>query len=167
MPSKLFYNVRNSEAGKGLATTLIKAFERKPEPRTGTYLGRNQIQVQGQKYIFRNESGITINVGDSLPVKNVGRKAAAEYAPTSGYGTVLTSGGGGGGSSAATLADHDHLAGLGSGGVLTGYATNKATQIGQVLFSINGSTFSVQIPLIGDTGGGWLTNEDGLLQVVG
>lgn len=39
-----------------------------------------------------------------------------------------------------------------------------ATQIGQVLFSLDGATFTKQIPLVGT---GWLHSDDGYMLVVG
>lgn len=72
-------------------------------------------------------------------------------------------------STATTLADHDHLGGLGSGGVLTGYATathaHGASQIGQVVMTIDGSTIAAYLPLTGP--GGWLVNNDGILLIAG
>jgi hypothetical protein len=40
-----------------------------------------------------------------------------------------------------------------------------ATQVGEVLYTVNGTTFSVQHPLTGLAG--WLVNDEGLLLVVG
>lgn len=44
-----------------------------------------------------------------------------------------------------------------------------ATQIGQTLLSVDGSSFSRQLPLtsIGPDGGGWLVNNSGTLLVAG
>lgn len=47
-----------------------------------------------------------------------------------------------------------------------GGALPPATQIGQVLFSVNGTTFTVEQPLT-EYGGGWLINDDGELIVTG
>lgn len=41
---------------------------------------------------------------------------------------------------------------------------NIPTQIGQILYSIDGTSFTVQLPLTGP--GGWLINDDGILLVV-
>jgi len=41
-----------------------------------------------------------------------------------------------------------------------------ATQIGQILYSVNGTSFSIEQPLI-SLGGGWLASEDGILLIVG
>ena len=72
-------------------------------------------------------------------------------------------------STATTLADHDHLGGLGSGGTLSGYATTThnhgASQIGQVVMTIDGSTVAAYLPLTGP--GGWLVNKDGTLLIAG
>ncbi len=40
-----------------------------------------------------------------------------------------------------------------------------ATQVGQVLYSTDGSSFSVQLPLASCEG--WLVNDEGILLVVG
>lgn len=42
-----------------------------------------------------------------------------------------------------------------------------ATQVGQVLYSTDGSTFTAQKPLISDDDGTWIANEDGILIIVG
>jgi hypothetical protein len=47
----------------------------------------------------------------------------------------------------------------------SGDALPPATQVGQVLSSIDGSTFEVQLPLTSCNG--WLLNDDGVLLVVG
>jgi len=103
-------------AGRQLAKTLKNVFSETEKPRTGIYLGDNRIQIGTQNYIFRNESGISVTVGESLAVKNVGRKAAAEYAPASGAG-VFSSASSGGSASTTTL-DHAHGIAYGDGGVL-------------------------------------------------
>jgi len=43
------------------------------------------------------------------------------------------------------------------------------TVIGQVLYTLNGTSFTVETPLVadGDGGAGWLINDDGILLVVG
>lgn len=45
-----------------------------------------------------------------------------------------------------------------------GGALPSASSIGQVLLSIDGSSFTTQTPLVGD---GWLANSDGRMLVVG
>ena len=166
-PPKLFYSTLKRETGRNLASTMVRAFEGKRRVESGTYLGRNQILVNGQRYTFLNETGMDIVAGQTVDVTNVGRRAQAKYAPVAGSGSA------GGGSSTTTvvdtLVDHDHLGGSDSGGVLTGYATSDhahgASQIGQVIMSIDGSTISAQTPLIGE--GGWLVDEiNGVLLVV-
>ena len=47
----------------------------------------------------------------------------------------------------------------------TGAALPPATELGQVLYSIDGASFTVQTPMVG--GGGWLCNNDGTLLVRG
>jgi hypothetical protein len=44
-------------------------------------------------------------------------------------------------------------------------ALPDATQIGQVLFSIDGTEFTVQVPVTNP--GGWLVNNEGILLVAG
>jgi len=47
----------------------------------------------------------------------------------------------------------------GSGGTI------PATQVGQVLFSVDGSTFTAELPVTAD--GGWLVSDQGVLIVHG
>jgi hypothetical protein len=47
----------------------------------------------------------------------------------------------------------------------SGGALPPATQVGQILFSKDGSTFTVELPIT--TSGGWLVNNEGTLLVVG
>jgi len=72
-------------------------------------------------------------------------------------------------STATALADHDHLGALASGGLLTGYATathaHGASQIGQVVMTVDGSTVAAYLPLTGPDG--WLVQDDGILLTVG
>jgi len=121
MASRLYYEALNQQSTEGLGDSLLRAFEGKKRKHMGVYLGRNQIQVNGQRYRFRNESGLDVAEGEALAVVNVGRLAAAEYAPASGAGSVATGGGSSGGSS-TSLADHNHSGAAGSGGALAGYA---------------------------------------------
>jgi len=82
MASSLFYSVRSDLASQNFAQSLGKAFRRNVRTETGIYIGRNRITVSGQQYQFRNTSGLDVAVGSSIEVTNVGRKAAAIYAPT-------------------------------------------------------------------------------------
>ena len=41
-----------------------------------------------------------------------------------------------------------------------------ATSVGQVLYSVDGSAFTPEQPLTADTGG-WISNDEGLLLVMG
>jgi hypothetical protein len=45
-------------------------------------------------------------------------------------------------------------------------ANLSATQVGQVLFSVDGSTFTKEMPLTSDYGG-WISNDDGIMVVMG
>jgi len=135
----LFWDTKSRQSTASLGGQLVNAFARKPEKITGVYLGRNRIQVQGQQYTFRNETGIAVNTGDSIPVTNVGRKAAAVYAPVSGYGTIA----GSGGSSTSTttaLADHVHDGTANSGGALFTAAS--------MAFVLDGVTATVRAALL-------------------
>jgi len=122
MPGRLYYATLNQQMSRQLAEAMGRAFEGKRRTVSGVYLGRGMIQVDGQRYPFRNESGVDVVAGDTIAVVNVGRTASAEYAPAAGAGTSGVSGGTSTGSAQAVLADHDHAAGYGSGGNLTGYA---------------------------------------------
>jgi len=115
--SKLFYGVLNNESSRGLVRALRGSFEEKQRKVSGTLLTATTIQVEGQVYPFTGAGA----AGEALAVVNVGRLAAAEYAPASGAGSVATGGGSSGGSS-TSLADHNHSGAAGSGGALAGYA---------------------------------------------
>lgn len=126
MPSSLFYSTKNDLAGKELTAALASAFVAKKRVENGVYLGRNRVLVGGQEYQLQNTSGQTLDTGASLAVQNIGRKAAAIYAPTD-LPTGITGGGGGSGSSLAvttstTTADHIHDGAVNSGGALAIYA---------------------------------------------
>lgn len=61
----------------------------------------------------------------------------------------------------------------GDGGVLqadssetTGLRWTRPTQVGQVLHTVDGAAFSVQLPLT-SAAGGWISNDDGYMLVVG
>ena len=47
----------------------------------------------------------------------------------------------------------------------TGAALPPATQVGEVLYSVDGATFTVALPITGD--GGWLVNDSGIDIVYG
>ena len=51
------------------------------------------------------------------------------------------------------------------GGVVKSLTRAAATQVGQVLFSVDGSTFVAELPITGPQG--WLVNNDGILIVNG
>lgn len=121
MPSDLFYSTKNDLAGKELTAALTTAFVAKKRVQNGTYLGRSRVLVGGQEYQFQNTGGQTIEAGASIAVQNIGRRAAAIYAPTD-LPTGLT--GGGGGTTVTTttvLTDHTHNTAYAQGGALTGY----------------------------------------------
>lgn len=116
MPSKLFYATQSNLATQGLASALGSAFKKNVRVENGVYLGRNRILVGGQEYQFHNGDGQNINVGATIAVQNIGRKAAAIYASAdSPTGFVVGGGGGGGGgettvlSGMAGIQDSNHL----------------------------------------------------------
>lgn len=80
-PSQLFYAVKRDAMLGDLARTMRGTFRAAPVERTGIYAGNNEIIVSGRRYRFRNTAGLTVYVGKAMPVINVGRLAAAVYAP--------------------------------------------------------------------------------------
>src|SRR3990167_813598 len=82
MPSNLFYSTQTKLATQGLAATLSVTFKKNVRTENGVYLGHNRILVGRQQYRFQNSSGIAISTGAEIAVQNIGRKAAAIYAPT-------------------------------------------------------------------------------------
>ena len=120
MPSSLFFSTKTKLATKGLATALGSAFQTNKRTETGTYLGRNRILVGGQEYQFQNNGGTTFAEGDSLIVQNIGRLAAAVYAPSDLPGGIGAPNSGSTSSSASSsttaLADHTHSGAASSGG---------------------------------------------------
>lgn len=116
MATRRLSSLRQRAQGKRLGRILSTKFDLKKKSRVGTIIGSgNAIDVEGTVYDFVNTSGLSLSAGDSITVVNVGRKAAAIYAPGSGGGissgsstTVRsTSSASGGGS-----ADHGGLSGL-------------------------------------------------------
>ena len=125
MPSNLFYSTQSGLTTRELAATLGSTFKKNIRIENGVYLGNNRIIVGRQEYQFQNTSGQTIEAGTTVAVQNIGRKAAAIYAPTD-----LPTGLSASGSSSATgsvtayvLADHVHNTAYAQGGELTAYAT--------------------------------------------
>lgn len=82
MPSNLFYSTQSGLTTRELAATLGSTFKKNIRIENGVYLGNNRIIVGRQEYQFQNTSGQTIEAGTTVAVQNIGRKAAAIYAPT-------------------------------------------------------------------------------------
>jgi len=121
MPGRLFQSVKGDFANREIVSALQSAFKKNPRVVNGTYLGRNRIFVNGQEYNFQNTSGQTIATGATVAVQNIGRKAAATYAPTDLPTGLAVSGGGGGDSSSgtSTLVEHTHADNSSGGSTLT------------------------------------------------
>jgi len=84
MPTALFYSVKADAMLDEWVTTMRGNFQTAPVEKTGVYAGSNTVYVSGQTYHFRNTEGVTLFVGKELAVRNIGRPAAAVYAPTVG-----------------------------------------------------------------------------------
>ncbi|MBT9173433.1 MAG: hypothetical protein DDT21_01834 [Syntrophomonadaceae bacterium] len=124
MPSNLFYSTQSNLATQGLAATLSSTFRRNVRVENGVYLGNNRILVGRQEYQFSNTGGQTIKAGASIAVQNIGRKAAAIYAPTDLPAGLAVSGGSSATTTTSNLTVHTH-AGTDSGGsTLTAVTTN-------------------------------------------
>lgn len=128
MPGRLFQAVKSGIANQELTTALDSTFRRKPRVVNGTYLGRNRILVGGQEYSLQNTSSTPLAKGDIVAVHNIGRKAAAIYAPAdlpAGYSST----GGRPYTYISGVTEHSALSGLTTGddhpqyGLLTGTET--------------------------------------------
>ena len=108
MPSNLFYSTQSSLATKELAATLGSTFKRGVRTENGVYVGNNRIIVGRQEYQFQNTSGQTIEAGATIAVQNVGRKAAAIYAPTDLPTGLAVSGSSSTSTTTSTLTVHTH-----------------------------------------------------------
>lgn len=119
MPSKLFYSTQSNLASRELASTLGSTFKKNVRVENGVYLGRNRILVGGQEYQFQNTGGQTIETGASIAVQNIGRKAAAIYAPTDLPTGLAVSGSSDSTTTTATLSVHTHADTESGGNTLT------------------------------------------------
>lgn len=63
------------------------------------------------------------------------------------------------------VSDDCELEELQPGDSISGGALPAATQVGQVLFSIDGSSFTVELPVTNPFG--WIVNDEGILIVNG
>lgn len=94
MSAPLFYEVRSSRLAMALRATLNDNYAGRVVERTGIIMGPAEIMVSSQRYDL-NSAGSTLVVGGAMLVQNIGRPAAAVYAPVRGGGTVAIGGGGG------------------------------------------------------------------------
>jgi len=100
MPSKAFSLSKTRLQSNKLTRTLRGNFSAQPDVRSAAVLGNKLIAVGGSLY---DSTVGGDSIGEAVAVVNVGRPAAAVYAPSSGGAAVVSvSTGGGGGSSSAT-----------------------------------------------------------------
>lgn len=73
---------------RGMARVQVQqqrnVFEPRRTEQLGTYLGANEVVVNGKRYRFRDTQNINPQPGQQLTVRNVGRRAVAIYAPSEG-----------------------------------------------------------------------------------
>jgi len=98
MASSLFHEVRSRILADNLRTALGKMYAPKIKERMGTVLGSNTILVKTQRYPLTS-SPVDLALGSNLLVHNVGRAAAAVYAPATSSGIIYSNGSGIGGGS--------------------------------------------------------------------
>lgn len=105
--------------------------------RTGIVIGPAEITVSSQRYDL-NSAGTTLVVGGALLVQNIGRPAAAIYAPVRGGGTVAFGGGGG---VAANSSENAPGGGTIRAGVDIGVTGSTISRVGNriLLFGGNGT----------------------------
>lgn len=100
MPSRAFTLSKTRLQSNKLTRTLRSNFSAQPDVRSAAVLGNKLIAVGGSLYDSTVGSD---NIGEAVAVVNVGRPAAAVYAPSSGGAAVVSvSTGGGGGSGGVT-----------------------------------------------------------------
>lgn len=99
MPSRAFTLSKTRLQSNKLTRTLRSNFSAQPDVRSAAVLGNKLIAVGGSLYDSTVGSD---EVGNAVAVVNVGRPAAAVYAPSSGGAAVVSISGGGGGGSGAT-----------------------------------------------------------------
>lgn len=119
MPSNLFYSTQSDLASQGLVSALGNTFTKKIRVENGVYLGNNRILVGRQEYRFQNTGGQTIEAGATIAVQNIGRKAAAIYAPTDLPTGLSVSGSSSASTTASTLSVHTHEGNDSGGSTLT------------------------------------------------
>jgi hypothetical protein len=104
MPSKAFTLSKTRLQSNRLTRTLRSNFSAQPDVRSAAVMGNKLIAVGGSLYDSTVGSD---EVGNAVAVVNVGRPAAAVYAPSSGGAAVVaisTGGGGGSGGGATSFA---------------------------------------------------------------
>jgi len=99
MPSRAFTLSKTRLQSNKLTRTLRSNFSAQPDVRSAAVLGNKLIAVGGSLYDSTVGSD---SIGEAVAVVNVGRPAAAVYAPSSGGAAVVSVSGGGGGGSGAT-----------------------------------------------------------------
>ena len=57
-------------------------YKRTPKTVTATFAGGNRVSWNGRKTPFVNRDNLSLVVGDTVRVKNVGRPAAVAYVPS-------------------------------------------------------------------------------------
>jgi len=99
MPSRAFTLSKTRLQSNKLTRTLRSNFSAQPDVRSAAVLGNKLIAVGGSLYDSTVGSD---EVGNAVAVVNVGRPAAAVYAPSSGGAAVVSVSGSSGGGSGAT-----------------------------------------------------------------
>jgi hypothetical protein len=80
--AKLYENVVIRALTRQMGRQLTGQFSKKQEVVTGTPISQTQVLVGATRYPLRNSVGATITPGQPMKFRNIGRLAAAEYAPT-------------------------------------------------------------------------------------
>jgi len=120
MPSRAFTLSKTRLQSNKLTRTLRSNFSAQPDVRSAAVLGNKLIAVGGSLYDSTVGSD---SIGEAVAVVNVGRPAAAVYAPSSGGAAVVSvSGGGGGGSSPSRGGSGGNSGGGGGGGGSRGHS---------------------------------------------
>lgn len=92
MSSTLFFEARNARLAVALRATLDDTYAGRVDERTGIVLSSSEVMVSNQRYEFSG-GGINYNTGGSVLVQNIGRSAAAVYAPVRAGGTQAVNSG--------------------------------------------------------------------------
>jgi len=103
MPSRAFTLSKTRLQSNKLTRTLRQNFSAQPDVRSAAVMGNKLIAVGGSLY---DSTVGGDNIGEAVAVVNVGRPAAAVYAPSSGGAAVVSvsTGGGGSGGGATSFA---------------------------------------------------------------